>query len=211
MSDFTISSSQTIDSNPEARAQLDASLAAFSNYAPVQGSVNGEPTYSDTPEVETEEVETEVETETEVENSGFELEFESKFGVKTNEAVEILNSLSAFRDEMTLMRQWSINPSEYDARMGQVKEFYSTLPADKQTEFNTLDGAKAIWEHLQKNNTQVKRQSTVSKVGGTKKTQASNTPVINKSEILKMDKATYASRLPEITKAWREGRVVEDI
>lgn len=208
MSDFNISSSQTVDSNPEARAQLDASLAAFSNHTPVQGSVNGEPIYTDTPEIETEEVETE---EVETEDSGFELEFESKFGVKTNEAVEILNSLSAFRDEMTLMRQWSINPSEYDARMGQVKEFYSTLPADKQTEFNTLDGAKAIWEHLQKNNTQVNRKSTVSKVGGTKKTQASNTPVITKSEILKMDKATYASRLPEISKAWREGRVVEDI
>lgn len=230
MSDFNISNTQTIDSNPEARAALDKALASFGNNTPVVGTVSGSVNTLPTAEVlDTDELTPQLEspenkeleedaseaapTEEEVDLSAFDQEFSKRFGVNPEEAVETINSLLAFRDEMTLMRGWGVSPTEYDARMSQVREFYKTLPEDKQPEFNSMEGAKAIWQHLEKTIQPTrKRNSTASKTTGSSKSTP-NIPkpnILRKSEILKMDKQTYAARLPEITKAYREGRVVED-
>lgn len=229
---FALSDTQTIDSNPEARAQLDQALQAFSTKPVFNGVVSGSvntaptaevidseeltPTLDKAPEEESssEEVDTEeTETEEEPDLSAFDSEFAKRFGVKPEEAVETINSLLAFRDEMALMRGWGVSPTEYDSRMAQVKEFYLTLPEDKQPEFNSAEGAKAIWEHLEKTQTPSKKKaSTVSKVGSSKRPATANKPkdFIKKSDILRMDNDTYQRRLPEINAAWREGRVLED-
>lgn len=233
MSDFSLSNSQTIDANPEARAALDKALSSFASKPVVSGTVTGAVNTAPTAEVvdsdelspileapeeaEAEEATEEVEGEPEEgdeepELSAFEQEFSKRFGVKPEEAVNTINELIAFRDEMALMRGWGVAASEYDSRMNQVREFYKTLPEDKQPEFNSVEGAKAIWEHLEKQNPTRKRTSTTSKLGGSKKPAStqSKKEFIKKSEILSWDRATYEQRLPEITRAYREGRVLED-
>jgi hypothetical protein len=233
-SDFSISTSQTADFNPDAQAALDKALSEFASKPAVSGIVSGSVTGTPTAEVDynseeltpslespTEEEEGEEAEETpgadedaeetgEPELEGFDAEFSKRFGVKPEEAVETLNSLLAFRDEMSLMRSWSVSPGEYDQRMTAVKEFYNTLPEDKQPEFNSIEGAKAIWEHLSK--TTGSKKSTTAKAGGSKKApaQPSQKNFIKKSEILGMDEATYRRRLPEINKAFFEGRVLEN-
>lgn len=233
MSDFNLSASQTVDSNPEARAALDAALSSFASNTPIMGnvvgSVNSQPTAEviDSEELtpvleapaETEGEKAEESTEEteestdEPELSAFDEEFSKRFGVKPEEAVSTINELLAFKDEMTLMRGWGVTAGEYDSRMAAVKEFYNTLPEDKQPEFNSLEGAKAIWAHLEKTNPKVKRNSTVSKVGGSKKpaTSAPAKPFIKKSEFLSWDADTYRKRLGEYNQAFREGRVIEDV
>ena len=227
-SSFSLSSTQAPEADAGERAALDAALSSFSSTPVIQGTVTGsvntapsaevidseEITALEQPESE-EEANTEEETEEidDTEPTNFDLEFSKRFGVPPEEALETVNSLLAFRDEMTLMRNWGVSPADYDARMAAVKEFYKTLPEDKQPEFNSMEGAKAIWQHLEKTSPAAKStKSTASKIGGSKK-PASVQPkqnFIKKSEILKMDKDTYNSRLPEITKAFREGRVLED-
>lgn len=223
---FSLSATQTPEIDASAREQLDAALNSFASNAPIMGTVNGQPApqlLADTEETEqtateetgeeTEETETAEEEETEEELRGFDQEFTKRFGVKPDEAVEIINSLSAFRDEMNLMRNWGVSPTEYDTRMTQVREFYKTLPEDKQPEFNNPEGAKAIWEHLEKTNPSKKKSSTVSKVGSSKKptTTAKPKEFIKKSEILRMSAAEHQRRLPEINLAWQQGRVIEDV
>lgn len=229
--EFSLSNTQAPEADAGARAALDAALASFNSAPTIQGTVAGSINTAPTaevidseelsPELQQPEQEDEEETDTEetdeteeLEPGAFDQEFSKRFGVKPEEALETINSLLAFRDEMTLMRGWGVSPAEYDSRMTAVKEFYSTLPEDKQPEFNSLEGAKAIWEHLEKTNPSLskKKSSTASKIGGSKK-PASVQPkqtFINKSEILRMSPEEYNKRLPEITLAFKQGRVRED-
>lgn len=140
--------------------------------------------------------------------------FKQYFGVEPTEALETVNQLVAFRDEMTLMRQWGVSPSDYDTRMGAVREFYNSLPEDGRDQFNTIEGANAIWEHLQKQGqaptTTPKRTSSNKPASRIKQASTPKQEFLKKSEILKMDGATYQKNLPKITKAFQEGRVILD-
>lgn len=140
--------------------------------------------------------------------------FKQYFGVEPTEALETVNQLVAFRDEMTLMRQWGVSPVEYDTRMGAVREFYNSLPEDGRDQFNTIEGANVIWEHLQKQGqaptTTTKRTPSTKPASRIKQASTTKQEFLKKSEILKMDAATYQKNLPKITQAFREGRVVLD-
>lgn len=225
--DFSLSSTQSATDSSESRAQLDAALSSFASKAPVMGVVNGnipgEVIDDEAEDLEqsgqaAEETEAEADDSEEVEETeepelgAFDQEFTKRFGLKPEEAVETINSLIAFKDEMALMRTWGVSPAEYDSRISEVREFYKTLPEDKQPEFNSPEGAKAIWEHLEKTNPSRKKSSTVSKVGSGKKPATSSKPkeFIKKSDILKMPKAELQSRWQEIDAAWKQGRVLEN-
>lgn len=157
------------------------------------------------------EVETEV-SEEEDDSSPFTQQFEQTFGIKPTEAVELVNSLQAFRDEQTLMRTWGVDPVAYDERMSQVREFYNTLPEKGREQFNTVEGASAIWKHLQetgraKVSTQKKTTTATSRV---KRTEQKPTFDFKRSDITRMPKEEYQRKLPAIVKAFQTGRVLED-
>jgi hypothetical protein len=146
------------------------------------------------------------EEETDSEPTAFDKEFEQKFGLPIEEARETINSLIAFKDEMKLMREWGVSPVDYDKRITAVRDFFKDLPKDKQSEFDSPEGAKAIWEHLSKNNpkaTNQKKQSAAKREPAPTK--------IRKSDILRMNNAEYQRRLPEITAAFRKGLIIEDV
>lgn len=142
----------------------------------------------------------------------FTQQFEQTFGIKPEEAVTLFNELQSFRDEQKLMRTWGVNASEYDQRMDSVREFYKTLPDEGKEQFNTVEGANAIWEHLV--NTQKVAKPTQTKAkqtqGRLKVPQAKKPETISKSAILKMTDAEYQKNLPAITRAFADGRVLMD-
>lgn len=222
----------TPENNSEQQSHLTQALAAFQS-APIQakatGAVNtGAPTLDNEndstvqaslPELgeatETEGDATEETTEETVEQLSpeFQQQFEQTFGIKPDEAVTLFNELQSFRDEQKLMRTWDVNAGEYDQRMERVREFYQTLPDDGKEQFNTVEGANAIWQHLVDTKkvtptTQTKAKQTT---GSRLKTQAAKKPeTLSKSAILKMTDAEYQKNLPAITRAFSEGRVLLD-
>jgi hypothetical protein len=156
----------------------------------------------DTAIEETEEVEV---------STDFAAQFESIFGVKTEEAVEVVRSLQVFKDEMFLMREWGTSPAEYDKRMLAVREFYETLPEDGKGKFNSVEGAKAIWEHIAGNQPKRTKSASPQSAGKLRSTAAPKQQTFKKSEILRMTDAEYRSKLPAITKAYQAGAILEDI
>lgn len=158
-------------------------------------------------EADTEETE---ETQEEV-NSPFASQFESTFGIKPNEAIDLVNNLQAFRDEQTLMRHWQVDPTAYDERMQKVKEFYNTLPEDGREQFNTVEGATVIWEHLQKTGAVKPPQETNSSSRRSRVSRQPQKPAYDytRADILSMSDAEYKKQLPKITEAYRNGRVKE--
>jgi hypothetical protein len=161
-------------------------------------------------ESDAEDLDSEADTE-DAEVSPFATEFEATFGVKPDEAIEIVNGLKAFQDEMTLMRTWGVTPTEYDQRMGQVKEFYQSLPEDSRGQFNSVEGAAAIWNHLNKDKNTTSKKTKV-KPGGSSSTSPSKTAeIIKKSDVLRMDDQTFKANAARINKAVLEGRFVEDV
>jgi hypothetical protein len=141
--------------------------------------------------------------------------FENYFGLKPNEALETVNQLVAFKDEMTLMRSWGVTPVEYDQRMEAIKSFYQTLPEEGREQFNSVEGAMAIWDHLIKTGQTTPTMAKPPTASAFSRTKPSSSKpkldIIKKSEILRMDKATYQANLPRITKAFQEGRVIDDV
>lgn len=151
--------------------------------------------------------------ETDEPSSEFGEQFKAVFGMDTTEAVSLVNELANFRDEVQLMRQWGVAASEYDSRIGQVKEFYNTLPENSREQFNNPQGAVAIWNHLAQNG-KVQSPST-SRSGRAKssvRSSVSKPPaaeIIKRSDILSMDDNTYRANYARITKAFSEGRVID--
>lgn len=175
-----------------------------------QAEAEEAPVTDATPEVETE-AEEPVAEETQEDSSPFAAQFESTFGIKPNEAVELVNNLQAFRDEQTLMRHWQVDPTAYDERMQKVKEFYNTLPVDGREQFNTVEGATVIWEHLQKTGVVKPPQETNSRTTKSRLARQPQKPAYDytRADILSMSDAEYKKQLPRITEAYRNGRVKE--
>ena len=150
--------------------------------------------------------------EEQVEPTAFALQFKEAFGIEPTEAVELVNGLQGFRDEMSLMRTWGVTPGEYDNRITQVREMYNSLPEEGREQFNSVEGAAAIWDFISKQNS---GQTTVSKAA---KPQASKTTtkqqpkaqVYKRSYFDSMSKEDYKRNLPLMQKAFLEGRIIED-
>jgi hypothetical protein len=210
---------------PEANAALTQALEAFSvpslagkasnvlkaNAEAAAALEVPEPPTEEVPEPPTEEEpELEVEPEEEEqEQSLFAEEFQQEFGMSPEEARELVVGLQGFRQELTLMREWQVNPAEYDSRITQVKTFYESLPEGERDKFNSPEGAKAIWNHLVKQATKAPNRSRRASRGVQTQAPAPKQELIKRSDILAMDEATYQRSLPAITKAFREGRVVD--
>lgn len=195
-----------VNVRPNPLSQPNPSLSTDS---PVKPQPEAESEQPDLEDVVTEETE-----ETQEPSADFSKAFEGYFGMKPEDAMETVNQLVAFRDEMTLMRTWGVDPVQYDQRMGAVREFYNTLPEEGREQFNSIEGAQTIWEHLQKNGqapTTTKRTSATKPASRIKQASTPKPQLLKKSEILKMDAATYRAKLPEITKAWAENRVIVDV
>lgn len=154
----------------------------------------------DSAEVITETEETE-QAQDVLDNPQFTEQFKQAFGVEPSEAIEIINGLQAFRDEMSLMRTWGVSPTDYDQRMSQVREFYQGLPDDKKTEFNSVQGALAIWNHLEKQNPSTQKIAKTRPTTGKLKPAAPKQVVVKKSEVLRMNAETYRQNLPIIQAA----------
>ena len=163
-------------------------------------------------EVDEEETDVEEDTEANEDESPFAAQFEATFGMKPDEAVELVTSLTAMRDEMTLMREWAVTPADYGTRMEKVREFYNGLPEGDREQFNSPEGAKVIWSHLEKTNPQAKNVGKSTRGGNVRPTRNQQAPkeVIKRSEILAMDDKTYKANLQRITAAYREGRVLDN-
>jgi hypothetical protein len=159
----------------------------------------------------TEESTDETETDDE-EDSAFVAEFEQQFGMKPDEARTLVDELVNFRNEVNLMRQWKVDATEYDSRMSQVKEFYSSLPAEGREQFNSPEGAVAIWEHLSKNNPQPKQKKTT-RSGRSVGSQPKSAPKFEfkRSEINAMNREQLESSWSSINNAYLRGRILEDV
>lgn len=218
---------------------LEQQLASF-DVPPTQGTISkpmsaSEPTeiVEEAPEqtndeqpISSEELEAELETEPgESEESTNEVEeteeefspefsdqFKEAFGVDVNEAREVIDDLQNFKSEMILMREWSVTPYEYDSRMVKVKEFFNSLPEDGREKFNSPEGAKAIWNHISKNNeSKVKTPKRKRGTLGKSQTTANSPELIKRSHILKMSDSDYQANYRKISKAFAENRVIEDV
>jgi hypothetical protein len=159
----------------------------------------------------TEEEEPEVEEDEEESSSSFNEQFKEAFGMEPTEAVELVSELQNFRSEMLLMREWGVDPKEYDSRVTAVKEFYNGLPEGKREQFNTPEGVKAIWNHLEKSapadNKKTKRtRGTLSKAKGRQQPE-----MLKRSDIIAMDDATYRKNYRKINEAFAQNRIIEDI
>jgi hypothetical protein len=215
------------------QANLDAALAAFTATSALPGEVRS-PLKSLSPaqkeeqqalaleleEAEPEEVsvdqflasedeETPAEEETTDETSDFAAQFEENFGIKPDEAVNLVNGLQKFRQEMDLMRTWGVAPGEFDTRMASVREFYEKLPEADRGQFDNPAGAVAIWNHLEKNSP---RKSSSTKRRGNVRTApaAPAQEFIKRSQILAMNDAELRANYGRINAAYRENRVLEN-
>lgn len=214
-----LNSSNTPDT--EATDALSQALAAF-NTSPQAAVVAANPlTVGSLPVVneeaevveDTEVDETDVDNTDEAEeNNPFAAQFEATFGMKPDEAVELVTSLTTMRDEMQLMREWAVTPGDYSSRMEQVKAFYNSLPEGDRDQFNSPEGAKVIWSHLEKTNPQAKNVGKSTRGGNVRPTRNQQAPkeVIKRSDILAMDDKTYKANINRITAAYREGRVLDN-
>jgi hypothetical protein len=137
-------------------------------------------------------------------------EFKKTFGIEPAEAIEVVNGLKAFQEEMQLMRAWAVTPAEYDQRISSVREFYQALPDDGKAQFNSAQGAIAIWNHLQSNAPATTKKASVKPTTGKLKS-APVAETIKKSDVLRMSNDDYRANLSKIQKAVLEGRFVEDV
>lgn len=140
-------------------------------------------------------------------NPEFVAQFKSVFGVEPEEAMQTVQELTAFRDEMNLMSEWNVTPSDYRARMSQVQEFYNGLPEESKADYNTPEGAKAIWNHLSKQQQPTTKATSKRKSTGSRFSKKVEKPMFTKAQIARMPQDEYSKRLPEINQAFREGRV----
>lgn len=141
---------------------------------------------------------------------GFVTEFKKAFGIEPAEAVETFNQLLNFRNEVVLMQEWNVTPGEYLARMEEVKGFYEGLPEEGKAQFNTPEGAMAIWNHLHPDG-QPKQRST--QIKGARKTAKVNTApkhMFTKSQILRMSQEEFTANAAAIQRAYAENRVNEN-
>lgn len=173
--------------------------------------VPDENTVPDIEEQELVEDEQELEEESEQETEDFDKQFETKFGVKPEEAKSLFTDLMAMRDEMTLMRLWEITPVEYGQRMSEVREFFQKLPEDKQSDFDNVEGAMSIWNYLQSQKPDEPKSNKIVKVRG-KSTNVTSQPtkrIYTRSEIVGMSKEDYNKARADINQAYFEGRIVD--
>lgn len=213
------------DNTPSAQADADLTkaLAAFdtpvvsveaSNVLKANANTQAASNVPEIPEQEStvEEPEQPTEEEETTDESPFAVEFEQEFGMKPTEAIALVQELQGFRQELSLMREWQVQPTEYDARMTQIREFYGTLPEGEREKFNSPEGAKVIWNHLQKTGVASAPNPSARRATRNVRSTQPSAPkqeLIRRSDILKMDEQTYMQQLPAITKAFREGRVVD--
>jgi hypothetical protein len=208
--------------------EQDKALEGLFKHPPVTGEVSGsnylglpsEITLTndalEAPEVDTEaeapeatEVENETEETTDEGSSDFAVQFKENFGIEPAEAIELVNSLQAFRDEVVLMGEWEVTPTEYRQRITKVKEFYNGLPEDGKPQFNTVEGAIAIWNHIQGNAPQ--KQQTKLKATSKVTKQVTNKHLFTRSQINAMDKDTYNKNIGAINRAFLQGLLLEDV
>jgi hypothetical protein len=150
--------------------------------------------------------------ETDEPSSEFGEQFKAVFGMDTTEAVSLVNELANFRDEVQLMRQWGVAASEYDSRIGAVKEFYNTLPENSREQFNNPQGAVAIWNHLEKTGKVAPSTSRSGRAKSSVRSSPTKPPaadLLKRSDILAMDDNTYRANYARISKAFQEGRVID--
>ena len=177
---------------------------------------------SDSEEVQrrlSEENESEEEEETEDEDEElspeFNAQFQDAFGINVDEARDLIGELQNFKSEMILMRDWGVNPIEFDTRINKVREFYNGLPEDGREKFNSPEGAKAIWNHISKNDSNTTKKKAPNRNKGTlgksPSSRGKKPELIKRSDILKMNDDDYQKNYRRITKAFAENRIIEDI
>lgn len=201
-------------------AELDAVLANFQPTQPIiaeaTSTTPGQPSEMQLQPQEAPVEETEVESNEEdagVEDAndpGFVEAFKQHFGVEPQEAIDTFNQLTAFRDEMTLMGQWNLSPTQYQERMGKVREFYETLPEEGKPQFNNVDGAIAIWNHIS-GQQPAQKKTTLSRPSRSASAKQPAVDVVKKSDVLRMNNKEYVANAARIQKAVLEGRFVEDV
>jgi len=171
---------------------------------------------------ETDEVEDSESEEGEVEETDeeelspeFNTQFQEAFGMDVEEARDLVGELQNFKSEMVLMRDWGVNPIEFDTRITQVREFYNGLPEDGREKFNSPEGAKAIWNHISKNDVQETKKKSPNRKKGTlgksPNARGKKPELIKRSDILKMNDEDYGKNYGRITKAFAENRIIEDV
>lgn len=150
------------------------------------------------------------ETEEEV-SPEFSAQFEQEFGLKPDQARELFDDLVNFKNELSLMRSWQVDPVEYDSRITQVREFYNTLPEEGREQFNSPEGAVAIWNHLSA--TAPKQPKKTRSARSVRPAAAVAAPVheFTRSQVNKMSAADLQKNWNAINKAFMSGRILEDV
>lgn len=150
-------------------------------------------------------------SETDETSPDFSAQFKQEFGIEPQEAKALVDELVNFRHELQVMRTWQVDPVEYDNRMSQVKEFYNSLPEEGREQFNSPEGAIAIWNHLSANapKQSKKTRSTARSV----RPQASSVPAYDftRSQVNAMSYAELQKNWTAINQAYIKGRILEDV
>jgi predicted RNase H-like nuclease (RuvC/YqgF family) len=176
------------------------------------GIQEGDEAENQTQETDAQEIEESVDSLQEVDEesedtSEFAAQFKHYFGAEPEEALSLLNELQVFRQEVQLMQHWNASPAEYQQRMESVRQFYQSLPENDREQFNSPEGAIAIWNHLEKQ--QGKPSGKIKATTKSRQTKASTKPLFTSQQIVSMSDEEYYKNLPAITQAFREGRVAD--
>jgi len=163
------------------------------------------------------EMDTEGEQPTEDDDTGYTKyreRLEQDLGMPLAEAKALIEELVAERQQRTvremhseLASHWGVGTKDVEQRLVEVKKLWDKLPADKQAQYDNVQGAIAIWARLEasgkvKSTPRLDKNSTGSTVAQTKYwyTQAQI------SELMK-NPNEYAKHADRITIAYQQGRV----
>ncbi|AGY46501.1 scaffolding protein [Cyanophage PP] len=110
----------------------------------------------------------------------FSAQFEQTFGMSVDDAKELIQELHQERVERQvrvmhneLASHWGVDNKEVENRLLEVRKLWEKLPPDKQTQYDNVNGAIAIWARLEssgrtKNTPKLDRNSTSSVTSSSK-------------------------------------------
>lgn len=144
-------------------------------------------------------------------------ELKSLLGAGLTDVYGMLKELTEFRNQYYTEQQLNTLKSEwgntYDDNMKMVHEKWSTLPEDRKSALNNVDGARLLLALIEKERktgaVDPRITSNPKYVKGTSSGTGSQAK-LKMSDIMKMSEAEYRRNEPVIQKAIREGRVIKD-
>lgn len=104
-----------------------------------------------------------------------------------------------------MQKLWGINQTEFIQRMGLIEQEFNSLPENERAQFDSAQGAFALWDRIQRN-----QRAVGSYAGGSGTVPAGNPQVpydYEESQIMAMSPEQRAREDKKILQAYAQGRV----